>query len=57
MSGKDISTILKKLETQRKAIEDDLAYLQLTFELLPFSQKEAEVAVRGSTARDISKFL
>ncbi len=50
MSGEDLSTFVKKLETQRKAIEDDLAYLQLKFELLPFSQKDEEIAVRGSTA-------
>ena len=54
MSGEDLSTIVKNLETQRKAIEDDLACLRLKFELMSFSQEDNEVAVRGSTARAIS---
>ena len=56
MSGEDLSTIVKNLETQRKAIEDDLACLRLKFELMSFSQEDNEVAVRGSTARAISLF-
>ena len=56
MSGEDLSTIVKNLETQRKAIEDDLACLRLKFELMSFSQEDNEVAVRGSTARAISPF-
>ena len=47
MSGEDLSTIVKNLETQRKAIEDDLACLRLKFELMSFSQEDNEVAVRG----------
>ena len=57
MSGEDLSTIVKNLETQRKAIEDDLACLRLKFELMSFSQEDNEVAVRGSTARAISPFI
>ena len=40
MSGVDAA--LEKLQARKKDLETDLAYLQMKFEFLPFSQRDEE---------------